>query len=105
MMQLKRCNYPLSLPINHSLANAYLCAKKYEEALDQTNKTLELDQNFRSVWETKGWAHFLLGERKKAIDSFLKFQKLTGDPLKGITGLGYVYAQTGQQDKIKRSNA
>lgn len=98
-MQLAVQLDPLSLPINHSLANAYLCAKKYEEALDQTNKTLELDQNFRSVWETKGWAHFLLGERKKAIDSFLKFQKLTGDPLKGITGLGYVYAQTGQQDK------
>jgi len=98
-MQLAVQLDPLSLPINHSLADAYLCAKRYEEALEQTNKTLELDQNFRSAWETKGWAHFLLGERKNAIDSFLKFQELTGDPLKGITGLGYVYAQTGQRDK------
>jgi adenylate cyclase len=98
-MQLAVQLDPLSLPINHSLANAYLCAKKYEEALDQTNKTLELDQNFRSVWETKGWAHFLLGEQKEAVDSFLKYQGLTGDPLKGIAGLGYVYAQTGQRDK------
>ncbi|GBD88971.1 transcriptional regulator HilA [bacterium BMS3Abin03] len=98
-MQLAVQLDPLSLPINHSLADAYLRAKRYEEALNQINKTLELDQNFRSAWETKGWAHFLLGERKKAIDSFLKFQKLTGDPLKGLTGLGYVYAQTGQRDK------
>ena len=98
-MQLAVQLDPLSLPINHSLADAYLCAKRYEEALEQINKTLELDQNFRSAWETKGWAHFLLGEQKEAIDSFLKYQGLTGDPLKGITGLGYVYAQTGQRDK------
>lgn len=90
---------PLSLPINHSLADSYLNAGMYNEALEQINSAIELDKNFRPAWETKGWAHFFLGEEKEAINSFLEFHKLTDDPLKGLTGLGYVYAQTGQRGK------
>ena len=90
---------PLSLAINNSLGDAYLNAGRYEEAIVQLDKTLELDPNFRSALESKGWALFFLGDTKKSIKTLKKYQKKTKDPLKGISGLGYVYAKTGQQDK------
>ncbi|MBT8380720.1 MAG: tetratricopeptide repeat protein, partial [Ignavibacteria bacterium] len=90
---------PLSLAINNSLGDAYLNAGRYEEAIVQLDKTLELDPNFRSALESKGWALFFLGETKKSIKTFKKYQKKTKDPLKGISGLGHVYAKTGQHDK------
>lgn len=90
---------PLSLPINNSLGDAYLNAGKYEEAIIQLDKTLELDPNFRSAIESKGWALFFLGDTENSIKTFKKYHKKTKDPLKGISGLGYVYAKTGQHDK------
>jgi TolB-like protein/class 3 adenylate cyclase/Flp pilus assembly protein TadD len=90
---------PLSLSINNSLGDAYLNAGKYEEAIIQLDKTLELDPNFRSAIESKGWALFFLGDTENSIKTFLKYHKKTKDPLKGLTGLGYVYARTGQHEK------
>ncbi|MBT8383556.1 MAG: hypothetical protein KJO59_14555, partial [Ignavibacteria bacterium] len=42
---------------------------------------------------------FFLGDTKKSIKTFKKYHRKTKDPLKGISGLGYVYAKTGQHDK------
>jgi TolB-like protein/Tfp pilus assembly protein PilF len=92
---------PLSLPINQSLGEALMNAGRYDEAIEQLNKTLELDPNFRSAIETKGWAYLFKGVNDKAIETFKEFQKKTGDPLKGQTGLGYTYGVTGKIDKAK----
>lgn len=90
---------PLSLPINQSLGEALMNARKYDDAIEQLDKTLELDPNFRAAIETKGWVYLFKEEYDKAVETFKEFQKKTGDPLKGQTGLGYAYSVTGNIDK------
>jgi adenylate cyclase len=90
---------PLSLPINQSLGEALMNAGKYDDAIEQLDKTLELDSNFRAAIETKSWVYLFKGENDKAVETFKVFQKKTGDPLKGQTGLGYAYSISGNIDK------
>jgi TolB-like protein/class 3 adenylate cyclase/Tfp pilus assembly protein PilF len=94
---------PLSLPINNSLAEAYMYAGKYNIALKQINKTLEFEPTFRTAVETKGWIHIHLGETEKAIEIFKDFTDLTKTPLplKGRIGLGYAYAKAGRINDAK----
>ena len=75
--------------------------KLASEAIEQLDKTLELDHNFRAAIETKGWAYLFKEEYENAIDTFKEFQKKTGDPLKGQTSLGYAYGVSGDSEKAK----
>jgi TolB-like protein/Tfp pilus assembly protein PilF len=84
---------PLSLSINADLARAYLNEGKALKALDQFNKTLEMDGNFRTALEGKGWAYVELGELDKALEMFELYHKAVGHKLKGITQLAYIYGR------------
>jgi adenylate cyclase len=92
---------PLSLPINAMLAEVYMFAGNTKAALEQIEKTLELDPTFRAGLEVKGWIHFFDGDLEKSISTFLEYHSLVKDPLKGVTGLGYVYGKAGYKDKAK----
>ncbi len=93
---------PLSLRMNQALGEALLNAGYYKEALVQLEKTLELDPNFRAAIETKGWTLFFLGRNDESIQAFRDYQRRTGSPLKGITGLGYVLARSGNVEEAKQ---
>jgi TolB-like protein/Tfp pilus assembly protein PilF len=92
---------PLSLIMNQHYAEGLVWVGKLEESLAQLDKTLELDQNFRPAIENKGWVFIEMGDYKNAIKTFQQFQKLTGHPLKGMVGLGYAYAISGDVEKAK----
>ena len=87
---------PLSLPILYLLAGAYSFAERYDEAVEQHKKILEMDPTFRSAFEGMGWIYLWKGEIGKSIELFKEYQKLTRDPLKGVTGLGHAYAKAGK---------
>jgi tetratricopeptide (TPR) repeat protein len=42
-----------------------------------------------------------MGEFDKAIETFTRHHKLTGHPLKGITGLGHAYGASGNIEKAQ----
>lgn len=92
---------PLSLYINTDLARAYLNAGMPAEALEQYNKTLELDSNFRSAIEGKGWAFVAMGDFESARKVFESYHKTIGHPLKGITQLGFIYGKLGDLNKAQ----
>jgi len=92
---------PLSLPINLALGETYINMDLLEEAIEQINKTLELDPNFRTAIEAKAWPYLLRGDYDEAITIFKEYQKKTGDELKGQGGLGYAYAVSGNIKKAK----
>jgi adenylate cyclase len=90
---------PLSLPINEWLGNTYWYLRRYDDAIAQHNKTLELDPHFRGSVYGLGFNYLAKGDFSKAIEYFEKAQKLAGNSLKGVTPLGYVYALSGQKEK------
>jgi len=87
--------------VNLDLAGILLFAGKYDQAIEQTRKALEIDSNF---W----WSYQILGlayEQKKlypeAIAALEKARSLDNNP--SILGyLGYVYAAAGKKSKALR---
>ena len=90
---------PLSLYINTDLARAYLNAGRPAEALEQFNRTLELNPGFRAALEGKGWAFVAMGDFESARQVFDTYHKTIGHKLRGITQLGYVYGKLGEREK------
>ncbi len=92
---------PLSLIINQHYAEGLVWVGKLEESLAQLEKTLEMDPNFRPAIQNKGWVYLEMEDYENALKCFLRFQELTGHPLKGMVGLGYTYAVMGNIEKAE----
>jgi TolB-like protein len=58
---------PLSLINNADLGNTYFLARRYDEAIEQVHKTLEMDPGFYSAYLTLGQALEMKGARDAAI--------------------------------------
>ena len=92
---------PLSIMLIDALAEKYFYARRYDDAIQQTEKLLELDPRMRHALEIKGACLGFKGEWDKAIDLFEEVHRLTNHPLKGLTPLACAYAKTGQIEKVK----
>ena len=90
---------PLSLPLMSNLGDAYSFARRFEEALKQYDKIIEMDPAFRRGFEGRGMIFLAMGENDKAIKDFEQYHKLIGNPLKGLSSLGHAYAAAGYTDK------
>lgn len=90
---------PLSLTINMQLGSAYYYLYRFDEAISQFEKTLELDPAFRNALYGLAWVYITKGDAEKAIELIKKAQQLAGNDLKGVTVLGYAYAKAGMTEK------
>lgn len=90
---------PLSLPLMSNLGDAYCFASRFDDALAQYDKVVELDPSYRRGFEGRGMVYLAIGENEKAVQDFEQYHKLVGHPLKGLSSLGHAYAVTGQTDK------
>jgi TolB-like protein len=85
---------PLSLVDNSNAAFGYICAARYDEAIEQARHTIELDPNYWGGYEMLGLAHAEKRQYPEAIAALEKASSLDSNPdIKGY--LGYVYAVSG----------
>jgi TolB-like protein/class 3 adenylate cyclase/Tfp pilus assembly protein PilF len=89
---------PLSPVITLSLGNMYAFAERYDDAIRQADKLLDIDPHMRASLELKAWSTGLKGEWDKALKLFQEVHRLTNHPLKGLMGLGFTYAVLGYRD-------
>jgi len=71
---------PLSLIINADLGTSYCYALRLDEAIEQFNKTLELDHNFYYAHVYLGRTYLLKGDYQKALDELQQAAGLSEDP-------------------------
>jgi tetratricopeptide (TPR) repeat protein len=90
---------PLSLVINFELGLAYYYARDYDQAIEQFQKTQELDQNFPPPHNFLPASYEQKGMYSEAIAEFKKAIPLTGESEWTLAkaGLGHVYAITGKK--------
>jgi TolB-like protein/Flp pilus assembly protein TadD len=88
---------PLSIVINNVLAEVYFYAERYDDALKQLDRTLELDPGFRGAIWNRGIMNLFNGNHETAIEIFEELTRLE-DP-KSIAPLGYAYAVSGNKEK------
>jgi len=90
---------PLSPVITLSLGNIYAFADRFDEAINQADKMLEIDPKMRSALELKAWSIGMKGDWQEALLLFEEVHRLTNHPLKGIMGLSHAYGKLGYREK------
>jgi len=90
---------PLSLIINNVMSEVYFYAGRYDDALDQVTRTLELDQNFRGAKWNCGVLNSFKGNYDKAIEIFEDLRDKYGEDPKALAPLGFAYAVSGNREK------
>ncbi len=92
---------PISfLIINADLAQNYLMARRYDEAIEQSRRTLALDPRFYCARWFLAESLQMKGQLKEAIAEYEKLIELTDDP-RAIAMLAQGYAAGGQTDKAR----
>jgi tetratricopeptide (TPR) repeat protein len=91
---------PLSPSAAQSLGNMYVFARRYDEAIEQAEKVLEVYPQMRVCLELKAWAIGMKGNWEKALPIFEEVHRLTNHPLKGLMGLAVTYAKLGRRDEV-----
>jgi serine/threonine-protein kinase len=94
---------PLSVIINFELEQAFYHSRDYDRAIEQGQKTLELDQNFPATYAYLPATYEQKGMYREAIAGFQKGQALKGGTewSLALAGLGHVYAKTGRKKEAR----
>ena len=89
---------PLSLIINTNVGEAYIYAQRYDDAIAQLRKTVEMDGSFYFARYLLGNALELKGKLPEAMAEYQKAMALNDDPFaKGL--LGHLYGKMGRKDE------
>jgi adenylate cyclase len=90
---------PLSTTIIKSLGMMYVFSERFDDAIRQAEKLLEMNPEMRSGIELKAWSIGMKGDWQTAMTLFEEVHRLTNHPLKGLMGLGHAYGRLGMIDK------
>ena len=88
---------PLSLIISADMADALCVARRYEEAVQKSRKTLEMDPNFAVGHYELGQALEQKNLHDEAIAEFQRAIELSGHSGAFNSYLGYAYARSGRK--------
>jgi len=93
---------PLSLIINKDLGSYYYWVRQYDIAIEQLQRTIDMEPNFFITYGELGWAYSGKGMYKEALDAFTKAVKISGGARSvDIAGMGYIYARMGEREKAQ----
>lgn len=86
---------PLSLVINADLGQIFYFERKYDAAIEQCRKTLEMDPDFLFAHNYLSWAYAKKGMDREAVDEFLQARMITGDDPRTVAAFRRAYAASG----------
>ncbi|HEY8011281.1 MAG TPA: tetratricopeptide repeat protein [Rudaea sp.] len=93
---------PLSMIINTNLAQAYIYARRYDTAIAQLRRTIEMDASFYFAHYMLGIALELAGSPAEAEAEYrASIASGGGDPFP-VGLLGHLYAKTGRPDEARK---
>jgi serine/threonine-protein kinase len=93
---------PLSPIINTDLGLIFYYAHQYDQAIEQLQKTLELEPDFAIAHWRLGLAYAQKGRLREAEDEIRRATQLAGRPPGFLAALGYVVGALGKKDEAGR---
>jgi TolB-like protein/Flp pilus assembly protein TadD len=93
---------PLSMIINITFAWIWYVMHQYGEALDQCERTIELDPNFPPAHYITGIICEKMGLYSRAISELQEANRLSGKPISYVAQLGSTYGSAGRVDEAER---
>lgn len=83
--------YPTNKYFYASLITLFNSQNKFRNALEVINDVLQTDSANRDMWFVKGTEEMHLGERDRALDSFLKAVQYKVDDAESYSNIGNIY--------------
>ena len=80
-------------------SNVYLEQEKYQKAIEECKKALEIDPKYDKAWFFMGFAYGELGEQKKAIESLQKGLKINPEDVDAWNNMGIAYDCLNEYEK------
>jgi tetratricopeptide (TPR) repeat protein len=94
---------PLNLNVNLDTAALFLAAGRYDQAIEQSQKALELDPNFWWTYQALVMTYERKQRYEEAVAALEKASQAHRNP-SGLGYLGYVCAAAGKRAEANRSN-
>lgn len=92
---------PLSLIINKNLGTMYYYARRYDRAIDQYQRTLDLDAEFARTHLYLGLAYDAMGRYDEAVGALRVARAQSGGSSVVISMLGHALALAGRRDEAR----
>ncbi len=93
---------PLSLVGNANLGWALYFARRYDEAITQCHKALDLDTNYLMTYTVLGQAYVAASRYDEAIGALQSAVKFSAGQAFTSAALGYAYARAGKRREAKK---
>jgi TolB-like protein/tetratricopeptide (TPR) repeat protein len=93
---------PLSPLVNGGVAHTLYLAKRYDEAIAECEKSLEVDPNFILAIHVKGMCRALQGRLADAVTIGERAVSMSGGAPFYLGILGHYYARSGATDKVRQ---
>jgi len=93
---------PLSLPISAGLGWHYFLTRRFEQAIGEYRKTLEMDQSFYLAHFLLGLAYEQVGRYAEALMAYRSAHALSNGGPAAIAGGGRIYALTNQPELARQ---
>jgi TolB-like protein/DNA-binding winged helix-turn-helix (wHTH) protein/Tfp pilus assembly protein PilF len=93
---------PLSLVINANRSFLLACAGRFDAAIEQAKKTIDLDEHFAYGHYRLGQVYLLADRPADAVPEIERAIALAGRPPRAVAELGAVWARLGKQNEAGR---
>ena len=93
---------PASPAVSHSLTVQLYLARRFDQAIEQSHKTLELDQNFAMSYATLGEVYISKGMYREGLPTLEKYSVLSRGRAMSLALLGYTHARLGERSQALR---
>jgi TolB-like protein/DNA-binding winged helix-turn-helix (wHTH) protein/Tfp pilus assembly protein PilF len=88
---------PASPSTSHILAVQFYLARQFDQAIEQCQKTIEMDPNFPVSYAVLGQAYLAKGMDRLAVPVFEKYAVLSRGSADSLALLGYAHARLGER--------
>jgi TolB-like protein/Flp pilus assembly protein TadD len=93
---------PMSVSIKRDTAVILYYARRYEQALEESRKTIRIEPAFPGGYWALGLAHEALGQHAEAVAAFRRALELAPDTPRWLGALGHAYSLSGDRVAAER---
>lgn len=93
---------PASPAVSHNLAVQFYLARQFDQAIEQCQKTIEMDPNFAVAYALLGQAYLAKGMHREAVPVLEKYSALSRGSADSLALLGYAHARLGERSQALR---
>jgi TolB-like protein/DNA-binding winged helix-turn-helix (wHTH) protein/Tfp pilus assembly protein PilF len=90
---------PASPAVSHNLAVQFYLARKFDQAIEHCQKTIEMDANFAVAYQVLGQAYLARGMNREALPVLEKYSEVSRRGVDSVALLGYTHARLGERSQ------